>query len=866
MKSLMSTWIALGFALLSSQIRVEAQEHPDRIVQPGVPQGKVTSGQLTESKIYPGTKRDYSVYVPAQYKAEEPAALMVFMDGSGYANTKDGFRVPVVFDNLIHQKLMPVTVAVFVNPGTVAATVPGAADRSNRSFEYDSVGDTYAKFLIDEFLPVALKGLNVSKDPAKRGVCGISSSGICAFTVAWEKPEQFGLVLSHIGSFTNIRGGWVYPGLVRKTKAKPKPIKVYLQDGKSDLDNLHGNWPLSNQDLATALQFAGYKYKLEMTDGGHSGKFGGELLPESLKWLWNDKADSTKLPHVETKPEWKPHPDAVAQDGVPKGIVLQMPVFESKIFAKTTRDWSIYVPAQYKADKPAALMVFQDGEGMKNDKGRWRVPIVFDNLIARGDMPATIAVFLNPGHEIEKPRQNGAHSNRSLEYDSLGDRYVRFLVEEIIPEVKKKYTISDDPEMHAIGGSSSGAICAFTSAWERTDIFRKVYSSVGSFTNLRGGDVYPSLVRKTEIKPIRVYMADTSGDVDNAFGSWPWANQQMASALKYMGYDVRFDWAEGYAHNSDFGGSKFPDAMKWLWRKDKPTPVLDTKGDLGGDLTLLNLLIRDQSWEVVAKDLGFADGLCTDKSGNLYYCDMKASSVVRMSAADGTSKVICKESVSGLKFSPDESVLYACQGAKSRVISINPGSGEVKVVAEGVKPNDLAVTKDGFILITETAAKQVTRIDPKNGQVKVVDTGIGKPNGIAISNDGGTLAVSDYGGTHTWTFRVNKDGILDAKMPTMPMRLPINSKGEFKFNQPPPYVENAQGDGMAVDKAGRVYVTSGLGVQIFDPTGRPCGVLPKVDNDQPMTSCVLAGSDHSTLYIAHGSKIYRRKLTVVKPK
>lgn len=265
MKSLMRPWIALGLALFTAQIRVEAQEHPDRIVQPGVPQGKVTSGQFTESKIYPGTKRDYSVYVPAQYKAEEPAALMVFMDGSGYANTKGGFRVPVVFDNLIHQKLMPVTIAVFVNPGTVAATVPGAADRSNRSFEYDSVGDTYAKFLVDEFIPVALKGLNVSKDPAKRGVCGISSSGICAFTVAWEKPDQFGLVLSHIGSFTNIRGGWVYPGLVRKTKAKPKAIRVYLQDGKEDLNNLHGNWPLSNQDLAMALQFAGSRH-IELGD------------------------------------------------------------------------------------------------------------------------------------------------------------------------------------------------------------------------------------------------------------------------------------------------------------------------------------------------------------------------------------------------------------------------------------------------------------------------------------------------------------------------------------------------------------------------------------------------------------------------
>ena len=160
--------------------------------------------------------------------------------------------------------------------------------------------------------------------------------------------------------------------------------------------------------------------------------------------------------------------------------------------------------------------------------------------------------------------------------------------------------------------------------------------------------------------------------------------------------------------------------------------------------------------------------------------------------------------MSGLKFSPDESVLYACQGAKTRVISIDPVNGEVKVIAEGVKPNDLAVTKDGFILITETGAKQVTRIDPRNGQVKVVDTGIGKPNGIAISNDGGTLAVSDYGGTHTWTFRVNKEGALDAKMPTMPMRLPIDPKGEFKFNEPPPYVQNSQGDGGVISPCCRL--------------------------------------------------------------
>ena len=857
---------ALLFPLaLVIQGRADAQVHPDRSVQTGVPQGTISSAQFSESQIFPGTRREYSVYLPAQYKAEEPAALMVFMDGRTYANPKGAFRVPVVFDNLIHQGKMPVTVAVFVNPGTIPATAAGAVGRSNRSFEYDSLGDRYSKFLVDEFLPVALQGLNVSTDSAQRAVCGISSGGICAFTVAWERPDQFGKVLSHIGSFTNIRGGWAYPGLVRKTKDVPKAIKVYLQEGRDDLSNLHGNWPLGNQDLAMALQFAGYSYRLVMTDGGHSGKWGGEILPDALEWLWNEDAQSTAIPIIETKPEWEPHPDAVVRDDIPKGTVEKMRPFESTIFPGTTRDWAVYVPAQYKAEQPAALMIFQDGERMRDVKGRWRIPVVFDNLIARGDMPPTIAIFINPGHDKAKPRQNRRHSNRGFEYDSLGDRYVRFLLEEIIPEVAKRYSISTDPELHAIGGSSSGAICAFTAAWERTDFFRRVYSSVGSFTNLRGGNVYPALVRKTEPKSIRVYMADTSGDVDNAYGSWPWANQRMASALKYMGYETRFDWAEGYAHNADFGSSRFPDAMRWLWRQESHTPTIDTSDDLDGDLTLLNLLIPGESWELVAGNLGFADGLCADKDGNLYFCDMRAPAVIRISAVDGTRTEIAKESVSGLEFSPDDSLIYACQGSKNRVVSINVSNGTVKTVAEGVKPNDLAVTSDGLILITETGAKRVTRINPQTGETTPSDTGITKPNGIALSNDGGTLAVSDYGGTHTWTFRVNSGAAIDAKMPTMPMRLRIDPNGEFRFNEAPPYVSASRGDGMAVDKAGRYYVTSDLGVQIFDPTGRPCGVLPKVNPDQPLTSCILAGSDHSTLYIAHGTKIYRRKLTVETP-
>jgi enterochelin esterase family protein len=302
--------------------------------------------------------------------------------------------------------------------------------------------------------------------------------------------------------------------------------------------------------------------------------------------------------------------------------------------------------------------------------------------------------------------------------------------------------------------------------------------------------------------------------------------------------------------------------MKWLWRKEVHTPVLDTRGDLGGDLTLLNLLIPGETWKVVADNLGFADALCSDTQGNFYFCDMKAPAIYRVNAVDGSKTELCKESVSGLEFSPDGKRLIGCQGSKNRIISIDLATMQVTSLAEGVKPNDLAVSSEGHILYTDTGAQQVVRVDPTTGKTTVVDTGISKPNGIALSGDGGTLAVSDYGGEATWMFRINAAGELDAKMPVMPMRLPIDPKGDFKFNEPPPYVAASKGDGMAVDKKGRYYVTSELGVQIFDPTGRPCGVLPKPNQDQPITTCILAGPKHSTLIIANGTTVYSRELKV----
>ena len=253
-----------------------------------VPHGEVKKAVFDQSKIFPGTTREYQVYVPKQYDAAKPACLMVFFDGGGYAKADGGTRVPVVFDNLIAKKEMPVTVAVFINPGNIKAAQPGAKDVSNRSFEYDSLGDANARFVIEELLPEATKGLNITKDPAGHAVAGLSSGGIAAFTVAWERPDDFRKVVSWIGSFTNIRGGYGYPAAIRKTKDQPKPLRVFLQDGANDLDNLHGNWPLSNQDMAAALKFAGYDYRFEFGDGGHSGKQGSMLFPDTMRWLWRD--------------------------------------------------------------------------------------------------------------------------------------------------------------------------------------------------------------------------------------------------------------------------------------------------------------------------------------------------------------------------------------------------------------------------------------------------------------------------------------------------------------------------------------------------------------------------------------------------
>jgi len=283
----LSFLLLLSISLNASDVKYKLGE--DSKIKQGVPRGNVQE-HTWKSKIYPDTIRRYWVYTPAQLDPKKPAALMIYQDGHNYVKDNGGFRATVVMDNLIHEGTMPVTVAIFIDPGHKKDVLPEKAGwrptPENRAFEYDSLSDQYSKFLIEEIIPEVSKDILLKKDRNLRAICGISSGGICAFTAAWERPDYFSKVISHIGSFVNIRGGHVYPALIRKTE--PKPLRIFLQDGSNDLDNAHGNWPLANQQMAAALKYSKYDYKFVYGEGKHNGEHGASILPDTLRWIWRN--------------------------------------------------------------------------------------------------------------------------------------------------------------------------------------------------------------------------------------------------------------------------------------------------------------------------------------------------------------------------------------------------------------------------------------------------------------------------------------------------------------------------------------------------------------------------------------------------
>jgi sugar lactone lactonase YvrE/enterochelin esterase-like enzyme len=548
-------------------------------------------------------------------------------------------------------------------------------------------------------------------------------------------------------------------------------------------------------------------------------------------------------------------PDSRPQPGVLKGDVLKFTLENSKNFPGTRHDYWVYVPREYTGEKPACVLVGQDGIN-------YNAPVVLDNLIFKQEMPVTIGIFVKPGI-VPAADTNSAldRFNRSYEYDGLGDNYARFLLEEIFPLVEKivlpdgrAIHLSPDANDRCIAGQSSGGICAFTVAWERPDEFHRVFSAIGTYVDLRGGARYPSLIRKFEPKPLRIFLQDGTNDNNKYSGDWWMANQTMQRALVFAGYDVTNVWGTG-THSSAHASAIFPDAMRWLWR-DWPQPV--TAGQTKND-TLTNILIPGEDWQPVADNLAGSDGPAADEKGEVFFSEPRANRIWKIST-DGRREIFATNAigVSGAAFGPD-GWLYTV-GKSEKVLAhlvftnrMEP-AGEVETVATNLHGNDICVARSGNIYITDSTASAtngVTKIwlvrSHPAGEKQIVDSGLKGVNGLALSPDQSLLYAGDYRSHWVYSYAIQPDGTLADKQ-------------KYYWLHERDVDDDSGADGMRVDRDGRLYVSTRMGIQVCDQTGRVQCILTTPNGR--VSNLTFGGENFDILYATCGDKIYKRRLHV----
>lgn len=545
-------------------------------------------------------------------------------------------------------------------------------------------------------------------------------------------------------------------------------------------------------------------------------------------------------------------PASVEQAGVPKGEILKFIFENSKIFPGTSREINIYVPAQYKATKPACVYVNQDGI-------QWKAPTVFDNLIAKNEIPVTIGVFITPGKVLSQ-NTDGAldRFNRSYEYDGLGDNYARFLLEEVFPFVESKKTsdgraiiLSKSGNDRAIGGSSSGAVCAFTAAWERPQEFSRVFSAIGTYTGLRGADRYDILIRKFEPKPIRIFLQDGSNDLNIYAGDWWKANESMERALVFSGYDVNHIWSEG-AHNGQHGTAIFPEAMRWLWR-DYPKPI---KAGQTKNPFLNDILLDNEGWELVGEDYGFTEGTAVNSKGEVFFQDIPNSKTYKV-GVDGKLEMYLSDSknAGGTTFSKSDNMVTAA-GVWSQhpinQIHQYKSTKEYEVLASETPGNDMVISYKGNVYITSPDGREkpskLFLIKP-NGERSVIDEGLKFANGVCLSPDQTQLYVTESTSHWVWVYQIQADGTLA-------------NKQKYGWLHVRDEDENAWSDGLKCDREGRIYVTSTSGIQVMDQLGRVNAIIPVPKTKGQVSNLCFGGPDFDVLYISCQDKVYRRKVKV----
>jgi sugar lactone lactonase YvrE len=482
--------------------------------------------------------------------------------------------------------------------------------------------------------------------------------------------------------------------------------------------------------------------------------------------------------------------------GVSKGT-LTLHETTGKIYPGTVRKYWVYVPAQYAA-KPICVMVFQDGGVMVADTGNWRVPSVLDELIQRGRIPPLIGIFIDPSLQ---PRPN-----RTYEYDSPGDRYARLVSEEILPEVAARYNLSKDPNDYGIAGAGAGAMAALNAAWARPDIFRRAAAFAGSDANLRSPNLLLPLIRKTEPKPLRVFLQDSA------------EHRALFSALELAGYETM-------SVNAPRPETALADALRWVW-KDYPKPIAQ----------------RSEPWELVGQGYQLTADTTVDRGGQVFFTDAHNNRIYRIDT-DGKIALWKEDSggAHGIAAGPGGR-LYAGQHDRKRIVSLAP-DGVESIVAEGLQTHHLAITARNEIYYADAPNHKVWLIDAA-GNRRVETSELNWPHCMLLSPDQSMLLVDDSHTRWVWSFQIQRDGSL------------TNGQPFYRLEASDDTFETDPG-GMAFDSDGLLYVATSLGVQVCDRQGRVVTILNPPGKDG-LTSVFFAGSKREWLYVTDFERIYRR--------
>jgi gluconolactonase len=543
-------------------------------------------------------------------------------------------------------------------------------------------------------------------------------------------------------------------------------------------------------------------------------------------------------------------PDSLVQPGVPKGEMLQFDLTSKLYYPGSKTTIYVYVPKEYSPDKPACLYVGLDGAG-------FHVTTVLDNLIYKKQVPVTIGVFV-PSSSIYQPGKSyGIRYDRCFEYDSTNDRFDKYLVNEVLPQVERLSTtdgrairISADPNDHMIAGASSGGICAFTAAWQHPDLFRRVFSAIGTYVGMRGGDMYPTLIRKTEPKPIRIFLQDGAADSWNAlFDNWYTQNKSMEESLRFAGYDVEHNWGV-LGHEGSHADSLFPSAMKWIWR-DYPQPI--APGHSSNSM-LNTILSPGEEWIALPNaDNVSPRALTVDPSGHLYFTNGTTGDVYKVSQ-DGAPSIVVrtKSTISAISFAAD-GTLYVSQPNLGRIVKIE-GSGKQSVIATNIKVTYMTLIDNGTVYASAPAPhddmpSRIWRIGSKN-QKSVVDSGLHNVSGIVVTGDHSLLFAAE-GSTHwIYSYVLASDGSLTDKQRFYWLHTAesADDKGD----------DSAGATDITSDADGFIYAATKMGVQVCDRNGRVEGILTLPAG--PITSLSFCGADFKTLAVVCDGKIYLRKL------